>query len=140
MGLSQLDKLDEIGELRRRNHSRLCEIFEPYSDYFILPKAQENSDPDWFAFALTLKDGVDFTRSEFCQFLESYKIQTRPYFAGNIMLQPAYEGMMDTDEVINNYPIARKVTTDTFFLGCSPIITLEQLDYIESIVKKFFNK
>ena len=140
MGLAQLDKLDKIGELRRRNHSRLCEIFEPYSDYFILPKAQKNSDPDWFAFALTLKDHVSFTRSEFCQFLESHKIQTRPYFAGNIMLQPAYEGMMDTYKIINDYPVARKVTTDTLFLGCSPIITLEQLDYIESIVKKFFDK
>lgn len=140
MGLAQLDKLDKIGELRRRNHSRLCEIFEPYSDYFILPKAQKNSDPDWFAFALTLKDHVSFTRSEFCQFLESHKIQTRPYFAGNIMLQPAYEGMMDTYKIINDYPVARKVTTDTFFLGCSPIITLEQLDYIESIVNKFFDK
>jgi CDP-6-deoxy-D-xylo-4-hexulose-3-dehydrase len=140
MGLAQLDKLGEIGKLRRRNHSRLCEIFEPYSDYFTLPKAQENSNPDWFAFALTLKNDVDFTRSEFCQFLESHKIQTRPYFAGNIMLQPAYEGMMDTDKVINDYPVARKVTTDTFFLGCSPIITLEQLDYIETIVSKFFKK
>lgn len=138
MGLAQLDKLQEIGELRKRNHKRLCDIFEPFSDYFILPKAQKNSDPDWFAFALTIKDGVDFTRSEFCQYLESHKIQTRPYFAGNVMLQPAYEGMMDTDKVINDYPVARKVTTDTFFLGCSPIITLEQLDYISEIVNKYF--
>ena len=65
------------------------------------------------------------------------KIQTRPYFAGNIMLQPAYSGMMDPKEVIENFPIARKVTTDTFFLGTSPVINKEKIDYIESILDKF---
>ena len=43
-------------------------------------------------------------------------------------------------EVLDRFPIARKVTTDTFFLGTSPVITDEQLDYIETIVKSFFNK
>ena len=54
------------------------------------------------------------------------------------MLQPAYEGLMDPETIIKEYPIARKVTTDTFFLGCSPVITDEQIDYIETIVNKFF--
>ena len=90
--------------------------------------------------ALTVKDGVGFTRSEFCQFLEANKIQTRPYFAGNIMLQPAYEGIMDAEQVIKDFPVARKVTTDTFFLGCSPVITEEQIEYIETIINKFFTE
>jgi dTDP-4-amino-4,6-dideoxygalactose transaminase len=54
------------------------------------------------------------------------------------MLQPAYENIMDTQDVINNYPNARKVTTDTFFLGTSPVITLEQLNYIEVTLNNFF--
>ena len=54
------------------------------------------------------------------------------------MLQPAYAGLMDTTEVIKNYPNARKVTTDTFFLGTSPVITDEQLDYIETTLANFF--
>jgi dTDP-4-amino-4,6-dideoxygalactose transaminase len=53
------------------------------------------------------------------------------------MLQPAYSGMMDPKEVIDNFPIARKVTTDTFFLGTSPVINKEKIDYIESILDKF---
>jgi len=54
------------------------------------------------------------------------------------MLQPAYEGIMDSKEVIEKYPIARKVTTDTFFLGCSPVITEEQILYVENIIDNFF--
>ena len=140
MGNVQLTKLEEIGVLRRRNHKAIVDIFTKYEDKFILPKATAKSDPDWFAVALTLRDGVGFTRSEFCQFLEKHKIQTRPYFAGNIMLQPGYSHLIDSKEVIEKFPVSRKVTTDTFFLGCSPIITLEQIEYIGTIVDKFFSK
>ena len=139
MGNAQLGKLEEIGVLRRRNHAAVVDIFRPYEDKFILPKAQDKSDPDWFAVALTVKDGAGFSRTEFCEYLEDNLIQTRPYFAGNIMLQPAYSHLIDAEKVINDFPIARKVTTDTFFLGCSPVITLEQIEYIKTIVDKFFN-
>jgi CDP-4-dehydro-6-deoxyglucose reductase, E1 len=140
MGNAQLEKLEEIGKLRRRNHKAIVDIFKAYEDYFILPKATKKSDPDWFAVALTLKDGIHFTRAEFCQYLEKNKIQTRPYFAGNIMLQPGYSHLIDSKEVIEKFPVSRKVTTDTFFLGCSPVITLEQIEYIKSVVDRFFIK
>jgi CDP-6-deoxy-D-xylo-4-hexulose-3-dehydrase len=140
IGNVQIKKLDEIKSLRKRNHKLITNIFAKYKQYFILPKATPKSDPSWFTVALTVKDNAPFTRSEICTFLEANKIQTRPYFAGNIMLQPAYEGIVDSKEVIEKYPIARKVTTDTFFLGCSPVITEEQITYIETVVDKFFNK
>ena len=41
-------------------------------------------------------------------------------------------------EVIDeNYPVARKVTTDTFFLGTSPVISIEQIDYIGYVLDRF---
>jgi CDP-6-deoxy-D-xylo-4-hexulose-3-dehydrase len=138
MGLEQLKKLPEMISLRKHNHKRLFDIFSKYEKYFILPKATKNSDPSWFAFALTIKDNNKFKRKDIVHHLEDSKIQTRPYFAGNIMLQPAYEGLMDQNEVINNFPVARKITTDTFFLGTSPVITDEQLDYVEKTVDTFF--
>ena len=140
IGIKQLEKLPEITYRRKYNHKRLCDIFEPYSDKFIIPAATKFSDPNWFAFALTLKDNCGFNRADIVNHFESNKIQTRPYFAGNIMLQPAYEGIMPAVDIVNNYPNARKVTTDTFFLGTSPIITDDQLNYIESVTKKYFNK
>ena len=56
------------------------------------------------------------------------------------MLQPAYEGMMGKNDVIKNYPNARKVTTDTFFLGTSPVINDKQIDYIEQTLNSFIDK
>ena len=138
MGLEQIKKLPEISKKRKSNYERLYKIFSPYEEHFVLPKATDLSDPSWFAFALTIKNGAPFKRFDIVNHLESSKIQTRPYFAGNIMLQPAYEDIMPAEEVLTKFPNARKVTTDTFFLGTSPVITDVQLDYVESCVNKFF--
>jgi len=138
IGLEQIKKLPEIHRKRKENHSRLVNIFSKYEEYFYIPKATMNSDPSWFAFALTIKDNSKFKRKDIVDYLESNKIQTRPYFAGNIMLQPAYDGLINKNDVINKYPNARKITTDTFFLGTSPVITHEQLDYVENTVENFF--
>ena len=89
---------------------------------------------------MTVKDGAPFKRSDFTSFLEDNKIQTRNYFAGNIMLQPAYDHLANTDEIVKNFPVSRKVTTDTFFLGTSPVITAEQIDYVETVVDKFMRE
>lgn len=140
IGLVQMEKLKEIGIKRRENYKNLFVAFNKYKEYFHLHEAQPGADVDWFAFPITVKDEAPFKRSDICQFFEANKIQTRPYFAGNIMLQPAYEGLMDPQEVLTKYPIARKVTTDTFFLGTSPVINKEKTDYIETILDKFINQ
>lgn len=140
LGLAQLSKLDEIHRRRKENYRNLFSTFSKYEEFFHLPIATEKSDPSWFAFPLTVKDGAPFKRSDFTSFLETNKIQTRNYFAGNIMLQPAYTHLVDTDQVMKNFPVSRKVTTDTFFLGTSPVIDKPQTDYISEIVDLFFGK
>jgi len=136
IGLVQLKKLDMIIEKRKYNFSKLMKIFEPHSSNFILPKATENANPSWFAFPLTVKDTAKFTRTQFTMFLENHKIQTRNYFGGNILLQPAYENLI-TENPLTKYPNATKATTNTFFLGTSPVITDDQLEYIQGIVDIF---
>ena len=136
IGLAQLKKVDEIKVLRKRNFDSLFAIFKKYEQFFHLPVATKKSDPNWFAFPLTIRDDCPFTREKFTLFLETRKIQTRTYFGGNLMLQPAYSHLRKPEE-INKYPIACKVTTDTFFLGTAPVITKEKIDYIETIVNLF---
>jgi CDP-6-deoxy-D-xylo-4-hexulose-3-dehydrase len=150
MGLAQMEKLPEIHARRRANHKRLTEIFTPHEEFFHIHKATPNSNPSWFAFPITVKDKSPFRRSDFTEFLENNKIQTRNYFAGNLMMQPAYQDItcLSYDSVLSNdafgsklkekFPIATKVTTDTLFLGTSPVVTSEQLDYVETKVNEFF--
>jgi CDP-6-deoxy-D-xylo-4-hexulose-3-dehydrase len=137
MGLEQLKRLPEIREKRISNYQRLFDIFSKYEEYFILPRATKKSSPSWFAFPLTIKTGAPFNRHQIRDFLEDNKIQTRNYFGGNLLLQPAYSHMLNGRDAQRFFPNATKATTDTFFLGTSPVITLEQLNYVEEIVDQF---
>jgi len=139
MGLVQLEKLDEIHSLRRRNYKLLFEIYEKYEEFFHLPRAQDKSDPSWFAFPLTIRENAPFKRAEIVDYLEENLIQTRPYFAGNIMLQPAYSHIMDPKQAKENYPVATMTMTNTYFHGTSPVITSEQIAYIGTIVDGFMS-
>lgn len=151
IGLEQLKKLPEITQRRKENYRSLFNIFKRYDEHFILPKAREHADVSWFAFPLTIKDNAPFKRSDFCKFLESNKIQTRNYFGGNLLLQPAYYNVPWWEHNLKrmrfgnhnhigkeSFPNATKVTTDTFFLGTSPIISNLQTTYIQEIVDRFF--
>ena len=138
IGLAQLEKIDEIHVKRKQNYHHLFDIFSEYAEFFHLPRKTEKSEPSWFAFPLTIRDSPPrFNRSDLTIFLEQHKIQTRTFFAGNIMLQPAYDHLISTN-LTKGYPVARKVSTDTFFLGCSPVITKKQIDYIGEIMELFF--
>jgi len=140
MGLEQLKKLDEIHALRRRNYKLLFEIYEKYEKYFILPRPREHSDPSWFAFPLTIRKDAPFTRTQYVDFLEDNKIQTRPYFAGNIMLQPAYSHLMDPQQAKDNFPNATFTLTNTFFHGASAVITPEQIAWIKKVADDFLSQ
>lgn len=139
IGLKQLEKLDEIHALRRRNYQLLFNIYEKYEEYFYLPRPREKCDPSWFAFPLTIRENAPFNRTEIVDYLEDRLIQTRPYFAGNIMLQPAYEHLMRPEDAKNNFPVATLTMTNTFFHGTSPVITPEQIAYIGETVDAFIN-
>lgn len=139
MGLHQIDKLPEIHSLRRRNYQLLFNIYERYEEFFHLPRAQPGSDPSWFAFPLTIRQGAPFCRNDIVDYLEENLIQTRPYFAGNIMLQPAYSHLMDPQQAKDDYPNATHAMTHTYFHGTSPVITPEQIAYIGSKVDGFMS-
>ena len=64
VGLSQLTKADHFVARRRENHALLSEMFKEFEDHFILPKATENSDPSWFGFMLTIKEGSPINRNK----------------------------------------------------------------------------
>lgn len=137
MGLEQIKKLPEIHALRRRNYGLLFEIYKQYEEFFHLPRPQDRSDPSWFAFPLTIRKSAPFTRTQMVDFLEDRLIQTRPYFAGNIMLQPAYSHLMDPQVARDEFPNATLTMTNTYFHGTSPVITPEQIAYIGEQVSEF---
>ena len=139
MGLEQIKKLPEIHALRQRNYDLLFAIYEKYEEFFHLPRARDKADVSWFAFPLTIREGTPFKRIDIVDYLEENLIQTRPYFAGNLLLQPAYSHLMNPADARDNFPVATLTMRNTFFHGCSPVITPEQIAYIGQTVDSFMS-
>lgn len=140
IGLAQMEKLDEFIEIRKRNFASLKERLSKFQNYFILPKATENSDPSWFGFLITLKDNCPFTRTELLNYLNEHKIGTRLLFAGNITKQPYFIENKIKYKVVDNLKNTDFIMKNTFWIGVYPGITNDMITYIVSILDKFIEK
>ena len=139
MGLQQLKKLPELDAARRKNFNRMKDIFKPYKQYFYLPEATEKADPCWFAFLMTVREDAPFKRHQIVTHLENNRVQTRSYFAGNILAHPGYTELAeDYGDLRKEFPIASHVTLNSFFMGTFIGLTEEKLDYIQKVVDDFF--
>jgi CDP-6-deoxy-D-xylo-4-hexulose-3-dehydrase len=137
VGLSQLTKADHFVTRRKENHAILSKMFKEFEEHFILPEATENSEPSWFGFMLTVREGSPIDRNKFVEYLEQNKIGTRLFFGGNLLKQPAYyhlnyrkiDDLKNTDMLMNN----------SFWLGVWPGLNQVHYDYILNIVRSYVN-
>jgi len=129
IGCAQLDKLPEFMRIRKRNFYYLYNIFKDYM--FILPQAEEYSDPCWFGFPLLIRDYIASSRNEYVEYLESKKIHTRMLFGGNLLRQPAYQDIKYFSTDLSN---TNCVMNNLFWIGVYPGITKEMLEYIKEVV------
>ncbi len=130
IGSVQLEKLNEIERIRRNNKLALTRIFERIKGVHVVTELP-NAHTSWFGVPLVCENAK--LKRNLVDFLENAKIQTRNYFAGNILQQPAYKHLGD----YRNFPMASRVLEEVFFVGTSPTISAEMIEYIDEIVHKF---
>ncbi|MBB4186319.1 aminotransferase class I/II-fold pyridoxal phosphate-dependent enzyme [Sinorhizobium terangae] len=135
-GLVQLDRLEENIAARERNFAAQLAFFKQYEDWFILPRQLPESRTGWLAFPLTVRPDAPFTRRDMQIFLERRDIQTRPVFTGNILRQPAMQGV-NRRVSQEGYPVADAVMRGGILLACHHGLTSEQLDHIHSSFCEF---
>ena len=132
VGSVQLLKFDEIHSIRRANKERIQSIIERIPGTRVVNE-KPDAETSWFGVPIVCED-KDLKRSLVAHFEES-KVQTRNYFAGNILLHPGYKHLDDASK----YPEANQVLNKVFFLGCSPTINESMIDYIDQVVTDFIN-
>lgn len=128
VGVAQLKKLPGFIQARRRNFRQLYEGLKPLEEYLILPEATPRSEPSWFGFPITEREGAPFSRSALISFLEAGKIGTRLLFGGNLLRQPAYRGI--PHRVVGDLSQSDRVMNGTFWVGVYPGITPVMIDYV----------
>lgn len=135
IGCAQLEKFPSFVEKRKENFKRLRAGLEDLQDKLILPVAADNSDPSWFGFLITCKEGVD--RTELVKKIEAANIQTRALFAGNFTRHPCFDQIRGTDayRVIGDLKVTDQIMKDTFWVGVYPGMTDAMIDKMIEVIK-----
>ena len=135
VGVAQLKKFPDFVQKRKENYKRLYEALKPVEDKLILPIPEKNSDPSWFGFLITCKEGVD--RSKLVSKLESNGIQTRMLFAGNLTKHPCFDQMREKNEgyrIVGELKNTDRIMNDTFWVGVYPGMTDAKIDFMAKMI------
>lgn len=130
IGSVQLEKFPEIELIRRKNKFRMDKIFQKIPGCTIIHESK-NAETSWFGAPIICES--DGLKRSLVKHLEENRIQTRNYFAGNLLMQPGYAHLGNW----RDYPNASSVLGKVFFVGVSPTITEPMLDYVESVINRF---
>lgn len=132
IGSVQLEKFEEIEQRRIQSKKRLQGILEEYVEGIKVPNELPEATTCWFGTPIVCPDSE--SKRSLVEYLEKNKIQTRNYFAGNILLQPAYKHLENAE----NYPNANVVLDRVFFIGAAPHYHEKIFEYIQERLKARF--
>lgn len=137
-GLAQLDRLDGFITARKNNFNFLKKNLKSLEEFLILPEAEKNSEPSWFGFPISIRDGSFETRNALINHLNSKKIGTRLMFSGNVTKQPYMKNIKY--RVHRNLKNSDFVMNSTFWVGIYPGLDKEKIDYVGEEINNFFKK
>lgn len=135
VGCAQLEKFPGFVERRKHNFAYLKNALSKTEDKLILPEACPSSDPSWFGFIMTCREGVD--REKAVRYIEEHGVQTRMLFAGNLIKHPCFDEMRKSGEgyrAVGDLAVTDRIMKDSFWVGVYPGMTDEKLDYMARII------
>lgn len=141
VGCEQLKKLPGFIERRRHNWARMRQTLDLVRDKLILPEAAPNSEPSWFGFLLTCREGVE--RNQVVRYIESKGIQTRMLFAGNLVKHPCFDELRKSGQgfrIVDGLENTDRIMRDTFWVGVYPGMTDEMIDHMAKTILEAVSK
>ena len=134
VGLVQLEKFDDIHERRRNHYHRIASMFKDYGPEVRVVDELPDAETSWFGVPLVfqrkeIKHGLQ-------RYLEDNGVQTRNYFAGNLLLHPGYKHLGNAKDFLNAYEVLDRV----FFLGNHPGLQEEHFAHLGKTIQAFLDK
>ena len=138
VGVAQLRKLPGFIDARRKNFNFLWEGLKDLQGFFILPEATPDTNPSWFGFPLAIKPDAPFTRDYVLRYLDERKIATRLLFGGNLLRQPAYQGIQHRK--IGELRNSDFVMNQVLWMGVWPGLSEKMLTFVVETLHRMVQK
>lgn len=137
VGVSQMDKLETFIAARRRNFDLIKNGMKArgLDKFLILPEATEHSNPSWFGYPTTVREGAPFERDALLMHLNEKRIGTRLLFGGNLLRQPYMIGRPYRQ--VGEMTVSDRVMRDTFWLGVFPGLEAPAIEYMLDTIDAF---
>lgn len=136
LGLAQLERADEIMKARRDNSYRLTKELEQYESLIQLPKHPDYIEHTYMMYPIVIRDNASFTRKALIEHLEKNNIETRPMLP--LLNQPIYKKLFG--DIEKDYPVAKWINTNGFYVGTHHGLDEEQLVHLVNILKTFLEQ
>lgn len=136
LGLSQLDKADDILKKRKSNILYLNNGLEPLKEILQLPKYSD--DYSYLAYPIVIKNPGIISRKALRHKLEEAGIETRPLFGCIPLQQPAYRHLKERYK--GRLPNAEYTGLNGFYIGCHQFLTRNDLNYVIDTFKTILRK
>ena len=131
VGLVQLDKFDDIHQRRRAHYLRIKKILSIMPSSVRIVEELPDAEASWFGVPIVCSRPA--LKHALQQHFEKNGVQTRNYFAGNLLLHPGYKHLGNAKDFPNAYEVLNKV----FFLGCHPGLGRGDFQWIEEVAQSF---
>jgi CDP-6-deoxy-D-xylo-4-hexulose-3-dehydrase len=138
IGSHQLRKLESFNRRRDEIAQQWRELLRPCIEAGQLtPMAPTpGTGCTWFGFPVTCASTT--SRDALQAHLEKSGIETRPIIAGNLARQPAFQHVKH--RISGRLAGADEIMDRGLFWGSHPLMTTEDVNYVGTTVRKFFEK
>lgn len=133
LGLAQLERKEEIMGARHANARYLIDRLSKYEELIQLPRHPQNIEHTYMMFPIVLKEKSGINYREIIEYLEKSNIETRPMLP--LLNQPIYREIFGNIE--DDYPNAKYINSNGFYVGCHHGLAKEELDYIVTTISNY---
>jgi len=131
IGIEQLKKLPDFVRMRRGNAKLFQSLFEKHPYLYM---QREFGLSSWFGFALTVKEGSPYKRTELIERLVGEGVECRPVVTGNFLKNSAVLEYFDF-EVSGDLDGAEYIEKNSFFVGNHQKNIEQEIQALASILK-----
>ena len=133
LGLAQLEEAELMIKKRRANAAYLTNKLTAFSNKIQLPKIRKDCEHSFMMYPIVIKEE---SKKGLVNFLEKNGVETRDMLP--LTNQPVYKDLLGWNE--EEYPVAKWINENGFYIGCHQNLIPLELDYITDLFDKYFHK